>query len=143
MTGSDHDSIERRRRDGRELLESLRGEAPASVLDEVAEVAPEFPDYLHEFVYGEIFSRPQLAPRDRILVTLACLVALGGMEKPIELYVEMGLNAGMTPEEIVEALLQCLSLAGFPRVQSALLAARRVFLRRNLRVADVAVPDSP
>ncbi|MCD6726777.1 MAG: carboxymuconolactone decarboxylase family protein [Solirubrobacteraceae bacterium] len=132
MAAFDPDSVEARRRAGRELLESLRGEAPASALNEILEVAPAFADYLHEFVYGEVFSRPGLTPRDRIISTLSCLVTLGGMERPIELYVDMGLNSGMAPAEIVEVLLQCLSLAGFPRVQSGLLAARRVFLRRGL-----------
>jgi 4-carboxymuconolactone decarboxylase len=132
------DSIEARAQAGRAVLETLRGDAPASVLAEVSEVAPDFGRYIHEFVYGELFRRPGLAPRDRIISTLSCLVTMGGMEGPIELYVEIGLNADMSPDELVEVLMQCISLAGFPRVQGALLCARRVFRRRGVSVAGAA-----
>ncbi len=130
-----NDSIAARAIAGRAVLEGLRGDAPANVLAQVGELAPDFERYLHEFVYGELFRRPGLAPRDRVVATLCCLVALGGMAGPIELYVEIGLNAGMTPDELVEVLMQCLSLVGFPRVQTALLCARRVFARRGVAVS--------
>jgi 4-carboxymuconolactone decarboxylase len=135
------DSIRNRAREGRAVLESLRGDAPACLLEQVSEVTPDFERYMHEFVYGELFRRPGLAPRDRIIATLCCLVAMGGMEGPIELYVEMGLNVGISPDELVEVLLHCLSLVGFPRVQSALLCARRVFERRGVSVSRPQ--DSP
>jgi 4-carboxymuconolactone decarboxylase len=131
MADPSNDSIEARARAGREVLETLRAGAPASVLAQVGEVTPDFERYLEEFVYGEVFRRPGLSPRDRVVVTLSCLVAMG-LEGPIELYVELGLNVGMSPDELVEVLMQCLSLVGFPRVQAALLCARRVFERRGV-----------
>jgi 4-carboxymuconolactone decarboxylase len=131
-----NDSIEARAQAGREVLETLRAGAPASVLAQVGELTPDFERYLEEFVYGEVFRRPGLSPRDRVVVTLSCLVAMGGMDGPIELYVEIGLNAGMTPDELVEVLMQCLSLVGFPRVQAALLCARRVFERRGVSTSS-------
>ncbi len=130
------DSIEARAQAGRELLQSLRGDAPSTIRDQVAEVTPDFERYLEEFVYGELFRRPGISARDRIVVTLSCLVAMGGMDGPIELYVEIGLNAGMSADELVEVLLQCLSLVGFPRVQAALLCAGRVFERRGVSTSS-------
>lgn len=117
---------------GRELLRALRGDAPSTTRDRVAQVTPDFERYLEDFVYGEVFRRPGISTRDRIVITLSCLVAMGAMDGPIELYVEIGLNAGMTPDELVEVLMQCLSLTGFPRVQAALLCAGRVFERRGV-----------
>jgi 4-carboxymuconolactone decarboxylase len=128
----DQDRIER----GRALLAELQQNGPTGVLNEVAEVAPDFQTYIQGFVYGEVFSRTGLDRRDRLIISLSCLIMMGGVEGPIELYVEMSLDAGMSPEEIVEVMLQCVSLAGFPRVQGALLIARKVFRRRGLEVGN-------
>lgn len=131
MTG-EGDTKDRRLAAGRKTLALLRGDSPASVLDEVAKVAPDFPAYVEEFVYGELFERQGLETRDRMVSTLSCLTCMGGVDGPLELYVDIALTAGLTPKEIVEVFLHCLSLAGFPRVQNALLIAGRVFERRRV-----------
>jgi len=82
--------------------------------------------------FGEIYARPQLSPRDRQLVTLGILTALGGCEPQLEVHVNTSLNVGLTPEEIVEALLHSLAYCGFPRALNATFAAKRVFAERGL-----------
>ncbi|MEU9829274.1 carboxymuconolactone decarboxylase family protein [Micromonospora chersina] len=48
------------------------------------------------------------------------------------MHVNGALNAGLTPSEIVEALLQAVAYCGVPRAVNATLVAKKVFAERNL-----------
>jgi 4-carboxymuconolactone decarboxylase len=85
-----------------------------------------------EFAYGDIYRRPALDLRQRQLVTVSALTTLGGAEPQLEVHVNAALNVGLTAEEVVEALLQCLPYTGFPRVLNAMLVAKRVFEERGV-----------
>jgi 4-carboxymuconolactone decarboxylase len=116
---------------GRTVIEAVNGDVGQSIVDALGDVSP----VLGEQVligFGEVYARPQLNPRDRQLVTLGMLTALGGCESQIEVHVEASLNAGLTPEEIVEALLYSSAYCGFPRALNATFAAKRVFAERGL-----------
>lgn len=81
------------------------------------------PDLLHlgvEYVYGTLHARPQLNARDREIVSIAVITALGGCEEPLAAHVKLGLGAGLSKEEIREIVLQCSAYAGFPRAISAM-----------------------
>ncbi|WP_312976602.1 carboxymuconolactone decarboxylase family protein [Corynebacterium sp.] len=83
--------------------------------------------------FGEIYARPGLAPRDRQLVTLGMLTALGGCEPQLEVHVNAALNVGLSSEEIIEALLHSAVYCGFPRALNATAVAKNVFAERGLR----------
>ncbi len=118
---------------GHQALTDLNGEETARrVLDSLADVSPKLADSLVAWGFGEIYTRPQLVPRDRQLVTLGMLTALGGCEPQLEVHVNASLNAGLTPEEIVEALLQSAAYCGFPRALNATAVAKKVFGERGL-----------
>ncbi|MFF5206465.1 carboxymuconolactone decarboxylase family protein [Streptosporangium sp. NPDC000396] len=98
----------------------------------LAEIAPDLPRYAVEFAYGDIHSRPGLDAARRELVTLGVLIALGDCAPQLAAHLHSGLNAGLQPGEVVEAVMQVLPYAGFPRVVNAMLVARRVFGERGL-----------
>jgi len=102
------------------------------VLDSLADISPKLADSVVAWGFGEIYSRPQLAPRDRQLVTLGMLTALGGCEPQLEVHVNASLNVGLTPAEIVEALLHAAVYCGFPKALNATFAAKKVFAERGL-----------
>jgi 4-carboxymuconolactone decarboxylase len=105
---------------------------PGHVYDDLADISPDLPRFVIEFGYGDIHSRPGLDAARRELVILGSLVALGGVEPQLEVHVASALSAGLEPTEIVEAILQVLPYAGFPRVVNAMNIAKRVFESRNL-----------
>ncbi|MEV6648695.1 carboxymuconolactone decarboxylase family protein [Amycolatopsis sp. NPDC051371] len=118
---------------GHQALIDLNGEETAQrVLDGLADISPKLADSLVSWGFGEIYTRPQLVPRDRQLVTLGMLTALGGCEPQLEVHVNASLNAGLTPAEIVEALLQSAAYCGFPRALNATAVAKKVFGERGL-----------
>jgi 4-carboxymuconolactone decarboxylase len=54
-----------------------------------------------EFAYGDTYSRPDLEHRQRQLVTIGILAALGGAEPQLTVHVNAALNVGLTPTEII------------------------------------------
>jgi 4-carboxymuconolactone decarboxylase len=76
--------------------------------------------YMVEFPYGDIYSRPGLALRDREIATTAMLTALGGREPQLRVHFAAALNAGLTPDEIQEIIIHTITFAGFPTAINAL-----------------------
>lgn len=97
----------------------------------LAEVAPDLPRFAIEFAYGDIHSRPGLDAARRELVTIGVLIALGDTERQLTSHLVSGLNMGLKPQEIIEAVLQALSYAGFPRTINAMSVVRRVLEERG------------
>ncbi|MFG2695848.1 carboxymuconolactone decarboxylase family protein [Kitasatospora sp. NPDC048407] len=117
---------------GLDVLGRIDGEAGENVLAALSDVSPELAHQVAAWGFGEIYSRPELAPRDRQLVTLGMLTALGGCEPQLRVHVNAALNVGLTPQEIVEALLHSAVYCGFPRALNATFAAKQVFAERGL-----------
>jgi 4-carboxymuconolactone decarboxylase len=129
---------------GLEVLRRIDGEAGQRVVDSLADVSPELGHQVVAWAFGEIYDRPGLAPRDRQLVTLGALTALGGCEAQLDVHVHAALNAGLTPEEIVEALLHSAVYCGMPRALNATFAAKKVFAERGLLpLGQQPAPSAP
>jgi 4-carboxymuconolactone decarboxylase len=116
---------------GRSVFDAVNGEIGHQVVRSLEDVSPALGEQVM-IGFAEIYARPQLSPRDRQLVTLGMLTALGGCEPQLEVHVNTALNVGLTPEQITEALLHSSAYCGFPRALNATFAAKRVFERRGL-----------
>ena len=90
-----------------------------------AKLAPDFFKYVAESAFGMIWSRPGLAIRDRSLVTVSQLAALGKSEE-LKAHLRGALNVGLTREELVEALMQTAIYAGVPAAVEALRVAAEI-----------------
>lgn len=121
---------------GLKVLNEIDGEAGRNVVDSLADVSPELGHQVISWAFGEIYTRPTLAPRERQLVTLGILTALGGCEPQLEVHVGAALNVGLSPAEIVEALLHSAVYCGMPKALNATFAAKRVFAERGLLPVD-------
>jgi 4-carboxymuconolactone decarboxylase len=117
---------------GLNVLRQIDGEAGQKVVDSLADISPELGHQVVAWGFGEIYARPGLAPRDRQLVTLGILTALGGAEPQLEVHINAALNVGLTAQEIVEALLHSAGYCGFPRALNATFVAKKVFAERGL-----------
>lgn len=90
-----------------------------------AKLAPDFYRYVAETAFGMLWSRPGLALRDRSLVTVAQLAALGKTEE-LKAHLRGAVNLGISREELVEVLMQTAVYAGVPAANDALKAAAEV-----------------
>ena len=120
---------------GIETLEALGAVRVIDMADRLEDVAPQLADFMVSFAFGDVYARPLLAPPQRQLVTLGALAAIGGTDPQLELHIEIALNVGLAPVEIVEALSQVAVYAGFPRALNAVAVARRVFEQRGVAAA--------
>ncbi|MGY4098013.1 carboxymuconolactone decarboxylase family protein [Nocardia sp. R16R-3T] len=117
---------------GMKVLEQVDGEAGQRVVDALADTSPELGHQVVAWAFGDMYSRPELPPRDRQLVTLGVLTALGGCEIELEVHVNAALNVGLSPVEISEAVLHAAVYCGIPRAINATLVAKKVFGERGL-----------
>ena len=98
----------------------------------MAPIAPDFADMMVEFGYGEMMSRPGLDPKSRQFLTLGVLAGLGHPADQLKGHINGALSVGITPAEIVEALMQVAIYAGFPAATNAIRVAKRVFAERGV-----------
>ena len=101
--------------------------------EDLMDLDPELENYIVEFAFGDIYSREGLTHEQRTLVTIAS-VATQGLEPQLKLHVNTGLTIGLTPKEIVGAIIHLLPYTGFPRVLNALKVVKEVFAQRDVKV---------
>lgn len=112
-------------------LSEIDGHAGENVVNQLADIAPDFARYIIEFPFGDIYSRPGLDLRSREIATIAALAALGNAAPQLKVHIEACLNVGISREEIVEVLIQMAVYAGFPAAVNGLFAAKEVFAARD------------
>jgi 4-carboxymuconolactone decarboxylase len=78
-----------------------------------------------EFAYGDVYTRPGLALRDREIAAVAALVATGRSSQ-IPQHLRASLKAGLSPEELREIILQTATIAGFPPAMNAMSTLKSV-----------------
>jgi len=87
--------------------------------------APKMVELTDDVLFGDVWKRPGLCPRDRSLVTVAALAAT---HRPDQLnsHLCLALQNGLTQEELVEALTHLAFYAGWPSGIGALLQLRTI-----------------
>lgn len=92
----------------------------------MGDVAPKLAQLTDDVLFGDVWARPGLSPRDRSLATVSALIALN---RPDQLRSHMALarDNGVTKEELVEVLTHLAFYAGWPNAVSAVGVAREVF----------------
>lgn len=78
----------------------------------------DFQEFITEYAWGGIWTRPGLDRRSRSMVTLTALVARGQYEE-LALHLQAALRNGVTVEEITEVLLQAAVYCGVPDANAA------------------------
>ncbi|OYO16935.1 hypothetical protein BI335_09250 [Enemella evansiae] len=108
-------------------------QARRSAYTTLDEVLPDLSRYAREFAHGTINARDGLSGRDRELVILGALIALGDTGRQLRAHVAVAMEHGVTGPELVEIILQALPYAGFPRTINATLELSEQL--RTIRVA--------
>lgn len=72
-----------------------------------------FQTLITESAWGHVWSRPGLTKRERSLITIALLAALGHHDE-VAMHTRATANTGATPEDLMEAMLHVAIYAGVP-----------------------------
>lgn len=89
-----------------------------------------FQTFITEGAWGSVWSRPQLTNRERSLITIALLAALGHDEE-VALHTRATANTGATPEDVREALLHVAVYAGAPAANQAFKIVKKAYAEMN------------
>lgn len=88
--------------------------------------APALVAFTDDVLFGQVWERPELSPRDRSLVTVAALAAMGNTEQ-LTFHLPNAVRNGVTEPELIEAITHLAFYAGWPKAMSAMAVAQQAF----------------
>ncbi len=102
-----------------------RAKEPSGAARQFGDFAPGLVGFTDDVLFGQVWTRPELSPRDRSLVTVAALTAAGSTGQ-LAYHLGLARQNGVTEAELIEAITHLAFYAGWPRAMSAMTVARQV-----------------
>ena len=99
---------------------------PSRAQQLAGDVAPKLAQLTDDVLFGDVWARPELAPRDRSLITVAALIANGNTEQ-LSGHLARAMENGLTETELAEVITHLAFYAGWPRAMCAVPVARKAF----------------
>jgi 4-carboxymuconolactone decarboxylase len=99
-------------------------QTPAQKL--IGDFAPKLVELTDDVLFGDVWARAELSPRDRSLVTVAALIA-GGNTEQLPGHLNRARENGLSETELVEVITHLAFYAGWPRAMSAIRVAKDIF----------------
>jgi 4-carboxymuconolactone decarboxylase len=99
-----------------------------AVTDDLGAVAPKFAQLTNDVVFDDVWRRSDLSLRDRSLVTIAALAAMGDDDQ-LDFYLRRGVESGLTSAQIAEALTHLGFYAGWPKATKAMTVVARTLVK--------------
>ncbi len=97
-----------------------RAEAAKSEFDEP------FQTLITESAWGTVWSNDRISPRERSMLTLALLAAVGNTEE-IPMHIRATSRTGASKTDVMEALMHVAIYAGVPRANTAIRIAKQTY----------------
>jgi 4-carboxymuconolactone decarboxylase len=99
---------------------------PSGAAKMFGDFAPALVGFTDDVLFGQVWEREELSPRDRSLVTVASLVTSGSTAQ-LTYHLGLAKQNGVTEAELIEAITHLAFYAGWPKAMSAMTVARQVF----------------
>jgi 4-carboxymuconolactone decarboxylase len=91
----------------------------------IGDFLPKMVSLTDETLFGDIWERPELSPRDRSLITVAALITNGSTEQ-MPGHMARARENGVTNAELKEVITHLAFYAGWPRAMSAITVAKNI-----------------
>jgi 4-carboxymuconolactone decarboxylase len=111
------------------LDEAAEGQRAARVGEQFGKVAPGIVQYTTDVLFRNLWLRPDLAPRDRSLVTVSALIASGNVAQ-VPYHLNRAMDNGLTQAQASEVITHLAFYVGWPNAFSALPVAKDIFEKR-------------
>jgi 4-carboxymuconolactone decarboxylase len=112
------------------LDEAVEADRATRVEQQMGAVMPGLVQYTTDVLFRDLWLRPDLAPRDRSLVTVSALIA-SGQSAQIPFHLNRAMDNGLTQTEAAEVITHLAFYAGWPNAMSAVPVAKDVFEKRT------------
>jgi 4-carboxymuconolactone decarboxylase len=99
---------------------------PSGAQTAFGEFAPDFVHFTDDVLFGQVWPRTELSPKQRSLVTVSVLATLGATDQLVY-HLGLAIDNGNTEAELIEAITHIAFYAGWPRAMSAMTVAKQVF----------------
>src|SRR4030088_749439 len=111
------------------LDEAAEAQRATTVQEQFGSSFPGVVQYTTEVLFRDLWLRPDLAPRDRSLVTVSSLIASGQVAQ-LTYHFNRAMDSGLTQEQAGEVVTHLAFYVGWPNVFSAMPIAKDVFAKR-------------
>src|SRR4051794_37327990 len=92
----------------------------------LGDFAPALVGYTDDVLFGDVWKRTELTPKERSLVTVAALTTMGNTDQLV-FHLEFAKQNGNTADELIEAITHLAFYAGWSKAMAAMTVAKRVF----------------
>jgi len=82
--------------------------------------------FTDDVLFSQVWTRPELSPRERSLITVAALTA-GGNTEQLTFHLQFAKDNGATETELIETITHLAFYTGWPKAMSAMAVAKQVF----------------
>lgn len=94
----------------------------------LGDFAPKFAELNDDVLFGQVWSREeQLSPRDRSMITVTALMAMGILDQSLKHHLMRAKENGVTKDEIAEVITHVAFYAGWPKAWATFYIAKEVF----------------
>jgi 4-carboxymuconolactone decarboxylase len=100
--------------------------APSGAQRMFGDFAPALVSFTDDVLFGQLWRRRELSPKERSLVTVAALTTMGNTDQLV-FHLELAKRNGNSEEELVETLTHLAFYAGWPKSMAAMAVAKQVF----------------
>jgi 4-carboxymuconolactone decarboxylase len=108
------------------MLDHNTPQEPSGAEKMFGDFAPALVHFTDDVLFGEVWKRTELTPKERSLVTVAALATNGNTEQLV-FHLGLAKENGNTEAELIEALTHLAFYAGWPQARAAMAVAKQVF----------------
>jgi len=112
------------------MSDNDRSRQPSGAELMFGDFAPTFVGFTDDVLFGQVWTRTELAPKDRSLVTIAALTTLGNTDQ-LRYHLQLAKDNGNTEEELIEAITHLAFYTGWPKAFAAMTVAKEIFRRHD------------
>ncbi|MDM5212853.1 carboxymuconolactone decarboxylase family protein [Peribacillus sp. NJ4] len=96
----------------------------------IGDIAPKLVQLNDDVLFGDIWERGELNPRDRSLITVSSLIT-GGNTQQLGFHLNKAKENGLSEEELIEVITHLAFYAGWPKAMSAIMVAKELFSKEK------------
>jgi 4-carboxymuconolactone decarboxylase len=117
---------------GKKSYEHNIGESILYPVDDPNSVEMEVERLIDEYLWGAIYTRPNLDHQSRAICALSAMTVMGQYDRQIRRRIEGALKVGVTPQQVMEVFVHLILYGGYINSRTAMRVARSVFTEQGV-----------